>query len=102
VPAPAAPTGCELCGEPSGDAPRHGSPAECFATLRQALDAARDGLNLARGRAAVAEHHAETFQNALREIAGLAARELPAKNVARVMAQVREVAERLSAVRWRV
>jgi delta 1-pyrroline-5-carboxylate dehydrogenase len=98
----ATPTNCELCGEPSGGAPRHASPAECFATLRQALNAAREELNLARGQAAVAEHHAEMFQNALRELAGLVARELPAKSVPRVIAQVREVAERLSAVRWKV
>lgn len=70
-PAPAAaPAHCELCGEPSTTR-RHASPSECFVALRQAIDAAREDLTLARGASAIAAHRADTFHAALRQIADL-------------------------------
>src|SRR5436305_7115 len=51
-PATAPATRCDLCGEATSGGPRHASAAECFVALRQALDAAREEVTLARAASA--------------------------------------------------
>src|SRR5438128_9869020 len=86
-----APRRCDLCGEATSGAPRHASAAECFAALRQALDAAREEVTLARGRLALVEHQASGAQTALRAVAELLRGETTPKTLPRLVARIKEL-----------
>jgi hypothetical protein len=92
VPAAPAAMRCDLCGEASGTARRHASASECFVALRQAVDASREDLTLARREGAIVAHRAETLHGALREIADLLRPDLPPKALPGVVARVRALA----------
>ena len=82
---------CDLCGEVTTGGPRHASAAECFVALRQALEAAREELTLARGRLALVEHRASGAQEALGAIAELLRGEMTPKAVPRLVARIKEL-----------
>src|SRR5262245_1219058 len=80
---------CDLCGEATSGTPRHASASECFVVLRQALDAAREDVTLARGRLAVAEHRAHGAEEALQAVADLLRGETTPKALPRLVARIK-------------
>jgi hypothetical protein len=59
--------------------------------LRQALDAAREEVTLARGRLALVEHRASGAQEAFRAVAELLRGEMTPKVLPRLVARITEV-----------
>ena len=59
--------------------------------LRQALDAAREEMTLARGRLALVEHQASGAQKALRAVAELLRGETTPKTLPRLVARIKEL-----------
>ena len=90
-PATAPATRCDLCGEATSGGPRHASAAECFVALRQALDAAREEVTLARGRLALVEHRAGGAEEALRAVAELFRGDTTPKALPRLVARIKEL-----------
>ena len=59
--------------------------------LRQALDAAREEMTLARGRLALVEHRASGAQQALRAVAELLRGDTTPKALPRLVARIKEL-----------
>ena len=59
--------------------------------LRQALDAAREEVTLARGRMALVEHRASGAQEALRAVAELLRGDTTSKALPRLVARIKEL-----------